>query len=81
MARHDGMWPPMIYYPTSIAIPLSDMELHSTEHTHPNTPAEELLHACRHRISHYEHLLTNGKNWEYYKKIVNPYELVYTQRK
>jgi 23S rRNA U2552 (ribose-2'-O)-methylase RlmE/FtsJ len=23
----------------------------------------------------------NGKNWEYYKKIVNPYELVYTQKK
>ena len=23
----------------------------------------------------------NGKNWEYYKKIINPYELVYTQKK
>jgi 23S rRNA U2552 (ribose-2'-O)-methylase RlmE/FtsJ len=28
-----------------------------------------------------KNILTNGKNWEYYKKIVNPYELVYTQRK
>lgn len=81
MARHDGVWPPMMYYPTSPPVSLCDMELHSTEHTNSNAPEEELLHLCRHRISHYEHLLPNGKNWEYYKKIVNPYELVYTQRK
>ena len=42
---------------------------------------EESLHECRKRIDVYEESLMNGKNWEYYKKIVNPYELVYTQKK
>lgn len=39
------------------------------------------LHAYRDKINYYEKTLTNGKNWEYYKKIVNPYELIYTQKK
>ena len=42
---------------------------------------EQMLHAYRDRITKYEDSLTNGKNWEYYKKIVNPFELVYTQKK
>jgi 23S rRNA U2552 (ribose-2'-O)-methylase RlmE/FtsJ len=42
---------------------------------------EQMLYAYRNRISDYEKGLTNGKNWEYYKKIINPYELVYTQKK
>jgi len=42
---------------------------------------EQTLHAYRDRITKYEDSLTNGKNWEYYKKIVNPFELVYTQKK
>lgn len=42
---------------------------------------ERILHDYRHRIQHYQNTLPSLKNWEYYKKIVNPYELVYTQKK
>lgn len=42
---------------------------------------EMILHEYRNRINAYETMLTTQKNWEYYKKIVNPYELVYTQKK
>jgi 23S rRNA U2552 (ribose-2'-O)-methylase RlmE/FtsJ len=48
---------------------------------HTISEEEATLHEYRNRINEYEKLLTNGKNWEYYKKIVNPYELVYTQKK
>jgi len=56
-------------------------ELESREHNHTVSEEEATLHEYRNRINDYEISLTNGKNWEYYKKIVNPYELVYTQRK
>lgn len=46
-----------------------------------NSAEEDMLHSYRNRINTYETNLTNGKNWEYYKKIVNPFELVYTQKK
>jgi 23S rRNA U2552 (ribose-2'-O)-methylase RlmE/FtsJ len=43
---------------------------------------ERTLHNYRDKINYYEKTLTvSGKNWEYYKKIVNPYELIYTQKK
>jgi hypothetical protein len=38
------------------------------------------LHRVRKRINDYERE-TGTSEWEYYKKIVNPYELVYTQKK
>jgi len=56
-------------------------ELESREYNHIVLEEEATLHEYRNRINDYEISLTNGKNWEYYKKIVNPYELVYTQRK
>jgi 23S rRNA U2552 (ribose-2'-O)-methylase RlmE/FtsJ len=56
-------------------------ELESKECNHTISEEEATLHEYRNRISEYESASTNGKNWEYYKKIVNPYELVYTQRK
>jgi 23S rRNA U2552 (ribose-2'-O)-methylase RlmE/FtsJ len=56
-------------------------ELNSKEYEHNMSSEEETLHEYRNRINEYEMSLTNGKNWEYYKKIVNPYELVYTQKK
>lgn len=60
---------------------LSTFELESKECNHTISDEEATLHEYRNRISEYESNLTNGKNWEYYKKIVNPYELVYTQKK
>ena len=57
---------------------LNSFELNANEYKHIPIEEEIILHTYRNRIQEYE---TNGKNWEYYKKIVNPYELVYTQRK
>lgn len=56
-------------------------ECDSTTIEHTMYDEECTLHEYRNRINEYEQSLTNGKNWEYYKKIVNPYELVYTQKK
>jgi 23S rRNA U2552 (ribose-2'-O)-methylase RlmE/FtsJ len=42
---------------------------------------ELLLHEYRKRINDYERGSSVTGEWEYYKKIVNPYELVYTQKK
>jgi 23S rRNA U2552 (ribose-2'-O)-methylase RlmE/FtsJ len=56
-------------------------ELESNQTEHIITEEEETLHEYRNRINEYESTLDNTHNWEYYKKIVNPYELVYTQKK
>jgi 23S rRNA U2552 (ribose-2'-O)-methylase RlmE/FtsJ len=59
----------------------SSFELESKECNHIISDEEARLHEYRNRINQYESGLLNGKNWEYYKKIVNPYEIVYTQKK
>ena len=41
---------------------------------------EATLHDLRKRINLYEHE-EGASTWEYYKKVINPYELVYTQKK
>jgi 23S rRNA U2552 (ribose-2'-O)-methylase RlmE/FtsJ len=56
-------------------------ELESKECNHVISNEEATLHEYRNRINQYESGLLNGKNWEYFKKIVNPYEIVYTQKK
>ena len=56
-------------------------DLGSKECNHIISDEEATLHEYRNRINEYETGLSNGINWEYYKMIVNPYELVYTQRK
>lgn len=60
---------------------LNTFNLESNEIKRIVSEEESTLHKYRNRINDYEATLTNGKNWEYYKKIVNPYELVYTQKK
>jgi 23S rRNA U2552 (ribose-2'-O)-methylase RlmE/FtsJ len=47
---------------------------------HTFTEQQTLLHENRKRINEYERS-SGTSEWEYYKKIVNPYELVYTQKK
>jgi len=47
---------------------------------HDFTEQQALLHENRKRINDYERS-SGTSEWEYYKKIVNPYELVYTQKK
>ena len=59
----------------------SSFELESKECNHIITDEEVSLHEYRNRINQYEYGVINCKNWEYYKKIVNPYEIVYTQKK
>ena len=56
-----------------------ELEPHTVVHC--ATTEEAQLHDYRNQIYDYEQQCTHGRNWEYYKKIVNPYELVYTQRK
>jgi 23S rRNA U2552 (ribose-2'-O)-methylase RlmE/FtsJ len=56
-------------------------ELESNKLEHIQGNEEITLHEYRNRINEYEKKLPSNKNWEYYKKIVNPYELVYTQKK
>ena len=57
------------------------MEIESQNVDHVLHPEEICLHQYRHRIQHYQSILPLAKNWEYYKKIVNPCEFVYTQKK
>lgn len=57
------------------------IQLTAIQREHTWTEEENQLHECRNQINKYESISANGKNWEYYKKIVNPYELVYTQKK
>jgi 23S rRNA U2552 (ribose-2'-O)-methylase RlmE/FtsJ len=56
-------------------------ELESTQNKHYRIDDELILHDYRNKIDEYEKTLPQSKNWEYYKKVVNPYELVYTQKK
>jgi 23S rRNA U2552 (ribose-2'-O)-methylase RlmE/FtsJ len=47
---------------------------------HTLTSEQLVLHGHRKKINEYERQ-TGTSEWEYYKKIVNPYELIYTQKK
>ena len=75
------IWNNMILLKKSMSPLLQSFELESTTNEYPNSSEENMLHDYRSKINVYEHSITNGKNWEYYKKIVNPFELVYTQKK
>jgi 23S rRNA U2552 (ribose-2'-O)-methylase RlmE/FtsJ len=55
--------------------------LESNTCSHTIQEEEATLHEYRNRINEYESVLPITKNWEYYKKVVNPYELIYTQKK
>jgi 23S rRNA U2552 (ribose-2'-O)-methylase RlmE/FtsJ len=56
------------------------MDESGSEWTHAFTAEQTQLHALRKRINHYEQERGQSE-WEYYKKVVNPYEFVYTQKK
>jgi 23S rRNA U2552 (ribose-2'-O)-methylase RlmE/FtsJ len=45
---------------------------------HTLSEEENILYKYRNNIHVFDISVTDYKNWEYYKKIVNPYELVYT---
>jgi 23S rRNA U2552 (ribose-2'-O)-methylase RlmE/FtsJ len=78
--EHPKPWNNNIFY-KKIKSKSIDYELDSKITNHIILDEEIILHNYRNKINEYEVKLTNGKNWEYYKKIINPYELVYTQKK
>lgn len=59
----------------------NNCELGSNVVNHVKTVEETKLDECRDKIVEYESKLNDGTNWEYYKKIVNPFEIVYTPKK
>lgn len=77
----ESIWNSVLFYKRSTSHPFFQMELEPLHMEHPMSEEETTLHAYRNRINEYDQQLIHGKNWEYYKKIVNPYELVYTQKK
>jgi 23S rRNA U2552 (ribose-2'-O)-methylase RlmE/FtsJ len=65
-----------IFFYSKIDLVATDQfETESNEVPHIFTDEERELHKHRSMIAKYE------KEWDYYKKIVNPYEFVYTQKK
>jgi 23S rRNA U2552 (ribose-2'-O)-methylase RlmE/FtsJ len=74
-------WDKILFLKKNNIIIHNIFELTSKEYNNIISNEEIILHKYRNRISEYELDISNGKNWEYYKKIVNPYELVYTQNK
>jgi 23S rRNA U2552 (ribose-2'-O)-methylase RlmE/FtsJ len=74
-------WENVLFFKRNSVTTVSNFELESKEGNHLVVDEEATLHEYRNRINEYENTLNNVQNWEYYKKIVNPYELVYTQKK
>lgn len=71
--------PPWVNYKLFNSIPIQSYSLNLLQF--PNV-RQIMLEELRNKISTYEN--TNifiNDNWEYYKKVANPYELVYTQTK
>lgn len=55
--------------------------LESTRRDHEWTAEETFLLHYRNQIQAYEEKVPADRGWEYYKKVVNPYEWVYTQKR
>ena len=75
-------WTRVVWKPCTPEGPLEDASqgLLSPEWTYEFKPREGALHDLRKRINLYEHE-EGASTWEYYKKVINPYELIYTQKK
>lgn len=83
-ADHQGMsspWSLFEYHERTAHHLARQYQTEPYEQKHEYEDEERQLHAHRNRIKVYEALLPPGKNWEYYKKAVNPYEWVYSQKK
>jgi 23S rRNA U2552 (ribose-2'-O)-methylase RlmE/FtsJ len=81
-APNSRPWNAIKLFKRSIPVAVNtEFELKSTEYCHTISDDEATLHEYRNRINDYENMLGTERNWEFYKKVVNPYELVYTQKK
>jgi len=74
-------WSRFHFHPRTVQGISRQYQTESHERKHEYEDEEHQLHEQRNRIQVYESHLPPGKNWEYYKKAVNPYEWVYTQKK
>jgi 23S rRNA U2552 (ribose-2'-O)-methylase RlmE/FtsJ len=81
--QRDGVrpWHNIKLIKRNIVLMSQQYELESKKVEHVQSDEEITLHEYRNRINEYETKLPAVKNWEYYKKVVNPYEVVYTQKK
>lgn len=79
VSHHSKSWEHFIFYKRSEYIGLS-FHLAPTTYKHISSTTENELYEYRNRINQYSQMVMPN-NWEYYKKIVNPYELVYTKKK
>jgi 23S rRNA U2552 (ribose-2'-O)-methylase RlmE/FtsJ len=81
ITQHQPSWETTRFYKRNGMDMTKHVQLHSISVDHVWSDEEKELHECRNQINRYDDSTTSGKNWEYYKKIINPYELVYTQKK
>jgi 23S rRNA U2552 (ribose-2'-O)-methylase RlmE/FtsJ len=72
-------WEHFIFYSQSEYTAL-EFHLNPNRVKHIPSASEVRLYEHRNRINEYSSSIAPN-NWEYYKKIVNPYELVYTKKK
>lgn len=79
VSHHNKSWEHFIFYKRSEYIGLA-FHLTPTIYKHVPSTTENELYEYRNRINQYSQMVLPN-NWEYYKKIVNPYELVYTKKK
>ena len=77
--QHNKTWNHFIFYKQSEQIPFV-FETEPNVHEHIQSKDESLLYEYRNNINTYSQSFVSN-NWEYYKKIVNPYEIIYTKKK
>jgi 23S rRNA U2552 (ribose-2'-O)-methylase RlmE/FtsJ len=78
MSTSEQPWRNVVFYKGNVYNPTLFFGTYDTW-KHQYTTDQTSLNVLREQIREYEE--GNDGQWEYYKKIVNPYELVYTQRK
>lgn len=77
--QHNKTWNHFIFYKQSEQIPFV-FETEPNVHKHIQSKDESSLYEYRNNINTYSQSFVSN-NWEYYKKIVNPYEIIYTKKK
>jgi 23S rRNA U2552 (ribose-2'-O)-methylase RlmE/FtsJ len=77
--QHNKTWNRFIFYKQSEQIPFV-FETEPNVHEHIQSKDESSLYEYRNNINTYSQAFVSN-NWEYYKKIVNPYEIIYTKKK
>ena len=69
------------FFSNTVPLPSIEYVLHSTRREHEWSAEETFLLHYRNQIQVYEEKVPADRGWEYYKKRVNPYEWVYTQKR